>query len=263
MNSAWMWYIEFLCYQGTVNVLSGHPRWMFRKNSIEFFVGLQPYLYYYYSGCTLEFHGHVSFPECSMVTWPCHMTWLTKTLFYLCLCSIVLLWRLLGWVFPCMGSLFLLEVLITHPLSSKSTPSRGVFYFLQYSCTFSYVECTSFLFYCTFCSLATCTASFSLLFFFSTSIFGYFHLRCPTLQHLKYFTFSVISCLLTFTSSLTLQYITLLAITSNLFWRISFSFFSHFLFLQLQARCPNLLYLQHTLPPFLSISALSLARACH
>ena len=55
-------------YQGTVNVLSGHPRWMFRKNSMEFFVGLQPYLYYYYSGCTLESHGHMSFPECSMVT---------------------------------------------------------------------------------------------------------------------------------------------------------------------------------------------------
>jgi len=31
-------------------------------------VGLQPYLYYYYSGCTLESHGHMSFPECSMVT---------------------------------------------------------------------------------------------------------------------------------------------------------------------------------------------------
>ena len=54
-----------LCYRGTVSVLSGHPRWIFRKNSMEFFVGLQPYLYYYYSGCTLEFHGHVSLPECS------------------------------------------------------------------------------------------------------------------------------------------------------------------------------------------------------
>ena len=53
------------CYRGTVNVLSGHPRWMFRKNSMEFFVGLQPYLYYYYSGCTLESHGHVFLPECS------------------------------------------------------------------------------------------------------------------------------------------------------------------------------------------------------
>ena len=28
-------------------------------------VGLQPYLYYYYSGCTLESHGHVFLPECS------------------------------------------------------------------------------------------------------------------------------------------------------------------------------------------------------
>ena len=59
---------ERRCYRGTVNVLSGHPRWMFRKNSMEFFVGLQPYLYYYYSGCTLESYGHMSFPECSMVT---------------------------------------------------------------------------------------------------------------------------------------------------------------------------------------------------
>ena len=33
---------------------------MFKKNSIEFFIGLQPYLYYYYSGCTLESHGYMS-----------------------------------------------------------------------------------------------------------------------------------------------------------------------------------------------------------
>ena len=32
---------------------------------MEFFVGLQPYLYYYYSGCTLESYGHVFLPECS------------------------------------------------------------------------------------------------------------------------------------------------------------------------------------------------------
>ena len=74
------------CYQGTVSVLSGHPRWIFRKNSMEFFVGLQPYLYYCYSGCTLGSHDHMSFPECSMVTWPCHVTfWLTKSLFCLLL----------------------------------------------------------------------------------------------------------------------------------------------------------------------------------
>ena len=54
--------------------LSDHPRWMFKKNSMEFFIGLQSYLYYCYSGCTLRSHDHLLFPECSMVTWPCHVT---------------------------------------------------------------------------------------------------------------------------------------------------------------------------------------------
>ena len=48
--------------------LSDHPRWMFKKNSMEFFVGLQSYLYYCYSGYTLKSHDHLLFPECSMVT---------------------------------------------------------------------------------------------------------------------------------------------------------------------------------------------------
>ena len=48
--------------------LSDHPRWIFKKNSMEFFVGLQSYLYYCYSGCTLKSHDHLLFPECSMVT---------------------------------------------------------------------------------------------------------------------------------------------------------------------------------------------------
>ena len=48
--------------------LSDHPRWMFKKNSMEFFVGLQSYLYYCYSGCTLKSHDHLLFLECSMVT---------------------------------------------------------------------------------------------------------------------------------------------------------------------------------------------------
>ena len=100
-----MWSYIYICYRGTVNVLSGHSRWMFRKNSMEFFVGLQPYLYYYYSGCTLESHGHMSFPECSMVTWPCHMTWLTKSLFCFCLYSIVYL-GILDWVFRMCGTSF-------------------------------------------------------------------------------------------------------------------------------------------------------------
>ena len=38
--------IEFLCYQRTVIVLSDHPRWMFKKNLMEFFIGLTYYLYY-------------------------------------------------------------------------------------------------------------------------------------------------------------------------------------------------------------------------
>ena len=42
-----------------VNALSDHPRWMFKKNLMEFFIGLDFYLYYFYSGCTL--HGHMSF----------------------------------------------------------------------------------------------------------------------------------------------------------------------------------------------------------
>jgi len=41
---------------------------------MEFFLGLQSYLYYCYSGCTLKSHDHLLFPECSMVTWPCHIT---------------------------------------------------------------------------------------------------------------------------------------------------------------------------------------------
>jgi len=45
--------IEFLCYREIVNVFSDHPRWMFKKNSMEFFVELDYYLYYFYSGCTV------------------------------------------------------------------------------------------------------------------------------------------------------------------------------------------------------------------
>ena len=79
----------YTCYQWTVNVLSNHPRWIFKKNLMEFFVGLQPYLYYYYSGCTLESHNHMFFPECSMITWPCHVIWLTESPSYLYPYSIV------------------------------------------------------------------------------------------------------------------------------------------------------------------------------
>ena len=150
---------------------------------------------------------------------------------------------------------------IIHLLSSRSAPLGGILFSLQYSCTFSHIGCASLLSCCAFCGLATYIAFFFLLFFFLTSIFGHSYLKWLTLQHLKHFTFSIISYLLTFTSSLTSHYITLLAITSNLFWEINLLFSSPFLFLQLWARCPNLLYLQHTLPSLPSIFALSLARA--
>ena len=72
-----------------MNVLSNHPRWMFKKNSMEFFIGLQSYLYYYYSGCTLKSYNHMFFPECSMTIWSCHMIWLAKFPCYLYLDPVV------------------------------------------------------------------------------------------------------------------------------------------------------------------------------
>ena len=65
------------------------PRWLFRKNLMGFFIGLQSYLYYNYSGCTLQSHNHMSFPECSMIIWPCHVIWLAKSLHYLYPYSVV------------------------------------------------------------------------------------------------------------------------------------------------------------------------------
>jgi len=53
--------IEFLCYQWTVNILSNHPRWMFKKNSIEFFLGLDYYLYYFTVAILLLVHDHIFF----------------------------------------------------------------------------------------------------------------------------------------------------------------------------------------------------------
>ena len=92
--------------------LSDHPRWMFKKNSMEFFVGLQSYLYYYYSGCTLKSHDHLLFPECSMVTWPfqnvlwsCDFGLLSS---YPAFYSVVYLGVWNAW-----GTFFLLEVLTT------------------------------------------------------------------------------------------------------------------------------------------------------
>ena len=54
------------------------PRWLFRKNLMGFFIGLQSYLYYNYSGCTLQSHNHMSFPECSNHL-TCHIIGLPKS----------------------------------------------------------------------------------------------------------------------------------------------------------------------------------------
>jgi len=53
--------IKFLCYQRTMIVLSNHPRWMFRKNSMGFFVGLVYYLYYFTVAVRLLVHDHMFF----------------------------------------------------------------------------------------------------------------------------------------------------------------------------------------------------------
>ena len=78
-----------LYYQETVSVLSDHPRWMFKKNSMEFFVGLDYYLYYFYSGCTATSPQSYVPPECSTTSWPYHVTWLLKFPSYLYLNPIV------------------------------------------------------------------------------------------------------------------------------------------------------------------------------
>ena len=48
-------------YQWAVIALSDHPRWMFRKNLIEFFIGLGYYLYYFIVVVQLLVHDHMSF----------------------------------------------------------------------------------------------------------------------------------------------------------------------------------------------------------
>jgi len=63
--------------------LKDHPGWMFRKNSMEFFVGLLDYLYKFYRGyATTNPRSHVLL-EYSTITWPCHMIWLPKFPCYL------------------------------------------------------------------------------------------------------------------------------------------------------------------------------------
>jgi len=44
-----------------VNVLSDHPGWMFKKNSMEFFLGLDYYLYSFTVAVLLLVHDHMFF----------------------------------------------------------------------------------------------------------------------------------------------------------------------------------------------------------
>ena len=93
--------------------LKDHSRWVFRKNSIEFLVGLTTYLYYFYTWLyTTSPRSHVFsrmfYDHMSFVTWydyfkfPC----------YLYLVYVVWL-DVCNQVFECMGNLFLLWALIT------------------------------------------------------------------------------------------------------------------------------------------------------
>ena len=126
-----------------------------------------------------------------------------------------------------------IQVIMTFPVihpNSNNYASSGTFSTPQYSCTFFQLEYASSSFltsscYCTFPFIGHAVSS-HLLFFFSISMFGHSYLQYPILLYLKHCTFSTISCLLTFTSSLILYFITLLTNTSNLSWRTDFPFFS-------------------------------------
>ena len=56
---------------------------MFRKNLMEFFIGLDYYLYYFTHGCTLKSHGHKSFQNVLWSHDSSHMICLLKLLYYL------------------------------------------------------------------------------------------------------------------------------------------------------------------------------------
>jgi len=61
------------CYRWAVIAFSDHPRWMFRKNLMEFFIKLLNYLYYFTSGYTLLVPWSHVLLECSMITCPSGM----------------------------------------------------------------------------------------------------------------------------------------------------------------------------------------------
>ena len=91
-----------------MNTPNDHPRWMFKKNSMEFFIGLSYYLYYFTSGYTLKSHGQ-------NVLWlydSGHIVQLLRFPHYLYLDPIVHL-DVVDQMPKCVGNYFLLGALIT------------------------------------------------------------------------------------------------------------------------------------------------------
>ena len=101
-----------MCYRQAIIALSDHPRQIFRKNSMEFFVGLDYYLYYFTSGCTLKSHGHKSFQNVLWSHDSGRMVCLLKFPHYLYLDPIMYL-DIIDQMFKCMGNYFLFGALIT------------------------------------------------------------------------------------------------------------------------------------------------------
>jgi len=85
---------------------------MFRKNLIEFFVGLSYYLYYFTSGYILKSHSHKSFQNVLWSHDSGYIVCLLKFPHYLYLDPIVHL-DVVGQMFKYMGNYFLLGAFIT------------------------------------------------------------------------------------------------------------------------------------------------------
>ena len=85
---------------------------MFKKNSIEFFIGLNYYLYYFTSGYTLKSYSHKSSQNVLWSHDSGHVVWLLRFPCYLYLDPIVCL-DVVDQMPKCTGNYFLLGALIT------------------------------------------------------------------------------------------------------------------------------------------------------
>ena len=98
--------------------LRDYSRWVFRKNSMEFSIGLNYLLILLYKWLyTTSPQSHVLL-ECSMITCPSHVIWLHKFPCYLYLVFIVWL-DICDQVFEHMGNFLLLGALITLTWSKR------------------------------------------------------------------------------------------------------------------------------------------------